>query len=176
MSKASNYVAKEPDEKGLIAYTESEDQIWSFLITRQNSLVAERACDEFLEGLDTLKLPTERIPQLAEINQVLSRTTGWGVARVPALISFESFFKLLANKKFPVATFIRSREELDYLQEPDIFHEIYGHCPLLTHPSFAKFTHWYGQLGLNASPKSVPILPVSIGSPLSSACLTPQEG
>jgi phenylalanine-4-hydroxylase len=67
---------------------------------------------------------------------------------VPALIPFQTFFELLASKRFPVATFIRTPEELDYLQEPDIFHEIFGHCPLLTNPWFAEFTHTYGKLGL----------------------------
>jgi phenylalanine-4-hydroxylase len=70
---------------------------------------------------------------------------------VPALIPFQTFFELLASKRFPVATFIRTPEELDYLQEPDIFHEIFGHCPLLTNPWFAEFTHTYGKLGLAAS-------------------------
>lgn len=77
--------------------------------------------------------------------------TGWSVAAVPALISFDRFFALLANRQFPVATFIRRRDELDYLQEPDIFHEIFGHCAMLTNPAFAHFTHLYGQLGLQAS-------------------------
>ncbi|MCY4124349.1 MAG: phenylalanine 4-monooxygenase, partial [Pseudomonas sp.] len=75
----------------------------------------------------------------------------WQVARVPALIPFQTFFELLASKRFPVATFIRTPEELDYLQEPDIFHEIFGHCPLLTNPWFAEFTHTYGKLGLAAT-------------------------
>jgi phenylalanine-4-hydroxylase len=70
---------------------------------------------------------------------------------VPSLINFDEFFRLLANKQFPVETFIRSREEFDYLQEPDIFHEIFGHCPLLTNPAFAHFTHTYGKLGYAAS-------------------------
>jgi phenylalanine-4-hydroxylase len=97
------------------------------------------------------RLPHDRIPQLGEINKVLGATTGWQVARVPALIPFQTFFELLASKQFPVATFIRTREELDYLQEPDIFHEIFGHCPLLTNPWFAEFTHTYGKLGLQAT-------------------------
>ena len=91
------------------------------------------------------------VPTPREINQVLQATTGWRVARVPALIPFQTFFELLASKQFPVATFIRSPQELDYLQEPDIFHEVFGHCPLLTNPWFAEFTHTYGKLGLNAS-------------------------
>lgn len=70
---------------------------------------------------------------------------------MPALISFDHFFALLADRRFPVATFIRRRDELDYLQEPDIFHEIFGHCAMLTNPAFAHFTHLYGRLGLHAS-------------------------
>jgi phenylalanine-4-hydroxylase len=82
---------------------------------------------------------------------VLKRETGWEVAYVPALIPFSQFFQLLADRKFPAATFVRTWEELDYLKEPDIFHEIFGHTPLLTNKFFAEFTHTYGQLGLAAS-------------------------
>jgi phenylalanine-4-hydroxylase len=96
-------------------------------------------------------MPSDRIPQLPEISAVLRRETGWEVAYVPALIPFSEFFKLLSERKFPAATFIRTREELDYLQEPDIFHEIFGHTPLLTNRFFADFTHTYGKLGLAAS-------------------------
>src|SRR5690606_23240189 len=112
---------------------------------------AGKACDDYLAGLECLKLPRDRIPQLMDINAVLQPATGWSVAAVPALISFDRFFALLANRQFPVATFIRRRDELDYLQEPDIFHEIFGHCAMLTNPAFAHFTHVYGQLGLQAS-------------------------
>ncbi len=85
------------------------------------------------------------------MSDVLKNTTGWQCEPVPALIGFGEFFKLLSEKKFPVATFIRSKEELDYLQEPDIFHELLGHCPLLTNESFANYTEAYGKMGLNAS-------------------------
>ena len=112
-----------------------------------------RACDEYMNGIEELAMPSDRIPQLDEISRVLNDKTGWGVARVPALISFDRFFKLLADKQFPVATFIRDREDLDYLQEPDIFHEILGHCPLLTNQDFANFTETYGRFGLAASKK-----------------------
>jgi phenylalanine-4-hydroxylase len=91
------------------------------------------------------------VPQLGEVSQRLKRETGWEVAYVPALIPFSEFFALLADRKFPAATFVRTREELDYLQEPDIFHEIFGHTPLLTNQYFADFTHTYGKLGLAAS-------------------------
>lgn len=91
------------------------------------------------------------IPQLHDIDEILQATTGWQTAAVPALISFGKFFKLLANKRFPVATFIRRFEDMDYIEEPDVFHEIVGHCPLLTHPAFAAFNETYGKLGLDAS-------------------------
>src|SRR5690606_3150131 len=149
--KATRYTAREPGGDGNIHYPEREHEVWNTLIERQLKLLPGRACAEYLDGLDQLALPHDRIPQLAEINRVLERSTGWQVARVPALIPFQTFFELLASKRFPVATFIRTPEELDYLQEPDIFHEIFGHCPLLTNPWFAEFTHTYGQLGLKAS-------------------------
>lgn len=152
MNKGSHeYVAKIPDDHGIIHYSEQENFTWHTLITRQRKLIEKRACTEFLDALATLALPEDHVPQLSEVSHVLHRTTGWTVERVPALISFEHFFDLLAHKKFPVATFIRDWEELDYLQEPDIFHEIFGHCPLLTNPHFAEFTHTYGKLGLAAS-------------------------
>lgn len=153
MSKRSSYVAREPDSSGHIRYPEEEHAIWHDLVERQVHLLPGRACQPYLDGLSTLALPNDRIPQLAEINRVLKAATGWEVAPVPALIDFGHFFKLLSEKRFPVATFIRSRAEFDYLQEPDIFHEIFGHCPLLTNPAFAEFTHTYGRLGLHASPQ-----------------------
>ncbi|BDY03968.1 phenylalanine 4-monooxygenase [Ferrimonas sp. YFM] len=151
--KGTSYVARQPDEQGIIHYSDEENRIWSELLARQMSWLPGRACDQYLEGLRKLNLPEDRIPQLAEVDAVLEQATGWRTAQVPALISFQHFFELLADKQFPVATFIRSREEFDYLQEPDIFHEIFGHCPLLTNPAFAHFTHTYGKLGLAASPK-----------------------
>ncbi|NRA71403.1 MAG: phenylalanine 4-monooxygenase [Gammaproteobacteria bacterium] len=151
MAKVTKYQAKIPDKHGYISYSQEEHDIWRELITRQMSWIKDTACDEFLAGLSRLNLPMDRVPQLEELNVVLRQATGWETAPVPALIGFEQFFNLLANKKFPVATFIRSREELDYLQEPDIFHEIFGHCAMLTNQHFADFTEHYGKLGLKAS-------------------------
>ncbi|MBD9414890.1 phenylalanine 4-monooxygenase [Pseudomonas sp. PDM16] len=149
--KTTQYVARQQDDNGFIHYSDTEHQVWNTLITRQMKVLEGRACQEYFDGIEQLGLPTERIPQLGEVNKVLGATTGWSVAQVPALIPFQTFFELLASKRFPVATFIRTPEELDYLQEPDIFHEIFGHCPLLTNPWFAEFTHTYGKLGLAAS-------------------------
>jgi phenylalanine-4-hydroxylase len=151
MSKNTRYKSHQPDENGLVSWSSEENEIWAALLQKQSDLLKGRACSEYLEGLDLLNLPSNRIPQLAEINSVLIESTGWQVKQVPSLINFDEFFRLLANKQFPVATFIRSSEEFDYLQEPDIFHEIFGHCPLLTNPAFAHFTHTYGKLGLAAS-------------------------
>lgn len=151
MSKATNYTARLPDANGFIQYPQNEHDIWQELYSRQLVNLPGQASQAYMDGLDRLALPSDRIPQLNEIDAVLQQTTGWKTAAVPALISFGKFFELLANKSFPVATFIRSREELDYLQEPDIFHEVFGHCPLLTNPSFAHFSHLYGKLGLAAS-------------------------
>ena len=151
MSKSSKYVSRLPDETGVVRYGDEENAIWAELYARQEKAIQGKACDEFLHGLDLIGMPKDRVPQLPEISKVLKRETGWEVAYVPALIPFGEFFRLLANKQFPAATFVRTREELDYLQEPDIFHELFGHTPLLTNPHFADFTHRYGQLGLAAS-------------------------
>ena len=150
-SKQSTYTSRVPDSRGQVRYSDDENAIWAELYARQRKAIAGHACNEFLHGLDLLNLPKDRVPQLPEVSKHLRRETGWEVAYVPALIPFSEFFALLADRKFPAATFVRTREELDYLKEPDIFHEIFGHTPLLTNPAFAEFTHLYGKLGLAAS-------------------------
>lgn len=149
--KATSYVSHPVDKEGNAVYTPDENQVWNELITRQIPLVQDRACDEYINGVRLLNLPHDRVPQCPEVSSVLREATGWALEPVPALIAFDRFFSLLANKKFPAATFIRRRDELDYLQEPDIFHEVFGHCPMLTHKACADFTHTYGKLGLHAS-------------------------
>lgn len=151
--KKSAYVSKPVDKNGNVAYTEEENAVWHELITRQLAFAPGRACDEYIQGLALLNMPTDRIPQCPEISAVLLATTGWALEPVPALIPFDHFFRLLASRRFPAATFIRRREDLHYLKEPDIFHEIYGHCALLTNPDYADFTHTYGKLGLSAKPE-----------------------
>jgi len=151
MAKATNYVSRDADENGIIHWTKEENSVWQELITRQLSCIKDKACDEYFVGLKKLALPLDHIPQLSDISAVLKKETGWQCEPVPALIGFGKFFQLLSEKKFPVATFIRSREEMDYLQEPDIFHEIFGHCPLLTNADFADYTQAFGKMGLNAN-------------------------
>ena len=151
MGKGTQYIAHQPKADGRIAWSSLENETWSTLVARQLPVLETCACDAYMTGAEALNLPTDHVPQLADIDRVLQQTTGWQTQAVPALIDFSTFFKLLSERKFPVATFIRTPEDMDYLQEPDIFHEIFGHCPLLTNPAFAAFTETYGKLGLAAS-------------------------
>lgn len=153
MGKGHVYESRMPDANGKIEWTETENHTWSVLIERQSEIIKGRACDEFMKGLEILDFPNDRIPQLYELNEKLGKATGWGVQAVPAVIQPKEFFTLLANKKFPAATFIRTPEELDYLQEPDIFHEVYGHCPLITNQAYADFLEKFGKLALKLDPK-----------------------
>jgi phenylalanine-4-hydroxylase len=153
MGGRSRYVSRQPDSNGLIHYTAEENAVWRDLITRQVPMLPGRACPPWIGALNEMNFPTERIPQLTEVSEVLRAHTGWAVAAVPALIGFTEFFNLLANRQFPVATFIRSREDFDYIQEPDVFHEVFGHTPPLTDHRFAAFVEAYGKAGLTADPK-----------------------
>ncbi|KPK61534.1 MAG: phenylalanine 4-monooxygenase [Gammaproteobacteria bacterium SG8_31] len=150
MAKGTKYASKVPDDNGYISYTDEENRIWSELYTRQMEILPGRACSAYLKNLERLELSGDRVPQLPNVSEILREHTGWEVAPVPALIPFTQFFNLLADKKFPAATFIRTREEMEYLQEPDIFHEIFGHCPLLLDEGFAAFSHAYGKAGAAA--------------------------
>ena len=150
MAKISKYRSKTPDSKGIIHYSDEENRMWHELITTQYPNLPGRACDEYIQAMHLMDFPHDRIPQLHEVNEVLQDYTGWSVAPVPALINFTAFFELLANKQFPAATFIRTRDEMDYLQEPDVFHEIFGHTPMLTDHRFAAFSEAYGKAGLAA--------------------------
>lgn len=152
MAFNSKYQAKKPAPNGIIDFTEEEHGVWHTLITRQLPVVQNKACDAFLAGLDILQLPHDHIPQCHEINTPLKKATGWTVYPVEALIPDDYFFELLANRKFPAATFIRTQEEIDYLQEPDLFHEYFGHCPILTDPTYGNFMQRYGEIALRAEP------------------------
>lgn len=153
MPKSTTYTSKVPGTGGHIAYDDDEHAVWRDLIERQLPMLPDRVCDEYIAALELMQLPRDRVPQLAEVSRVLRAHTGWSVHPVPALIGFGEFFELLASKRFPAATFIRRREDLDYLEEPDVFHEIFGHTPLLTDYRFAAFTEAYGKAGLAASPR-----------------------
>ncbi len=154
----SRYSAHVPNAQGLVDYSKEEHQIWTVLFERQMKLLPGRACDEFLSGLDSLNINSKSIPQLPELSQRLKAKTGWQVAPVAALISAREFFELLAQKYFPAATFIRCEEELNYVQEPDIFHEIFGHCPMLTDSVYAEFVHDFASKVLTFPESDWPLL------------------
>lgn len=149
----TKYISKQANSLGIIDWTVDENKTWNTLLERQTQIVQTRACAEFLEGLDRIQFSQKSVPQHTEINQRLKGFTGWEVEVVPALIPAKEFFTLLANKKFPAASFIRIPAELDYIQEPDIFHEFYGHVPLLTFKEYANFMEDFGKLALSISPK-----------------------
>lgn len=149
----TTYISKYPNKDGHIDWTVDENKTWNILIDRQTEIVKSRACDEFLEGLQRIGFSKSHVPQHTQINKRLKDFSGWEVEVVPALIPAKDFFNLLANKKFPAASFIRTPEELDYIQEPDIFHEFYGHVPLLTFSEYANFMEEFGKLALSIPPK-----------------------
>jgi phenylalanine-4-hydroxylase len=137
-------------DQGWDAYTQAEHDVWITLYERQAALLPGRACDEFLRGLDALDLHRSGIPDFKRINEELQRLTGWSVVAVPGLVPDDVFFNHLANRRFPAGQFIRKPHELDYLQEPDIFHDVFGHVPMLTDPTFADYMQAYGQGGQRA--------------------------
>lgn len=149
----SVYESKIPNSEGIYHYSSEEDNVWGDLITRQNKILEGRACDEFIRGREILGLSSLRVPQLLEISERLKDATGFGVQSVPAVIPPKDFFQILANRRFPAATFIRLRKDFDYIKEPDVFHEIYGHCPMLTNASFADYVQEYGKLALSVEKK-----------------------
>jgi phenylalanine-4-hydroxylase len=137
-------------EQHYSAYTEIEHDTWRRLYERQASRVAALACDEFNHALPWLG-ERDRIPRFDDINERLQQATGWQIVTVPGLIPEVPFFKMLAERRFPVTDWIRSPEEFDYVVEPDVFHDLFGHVPLLFDPVFADYVQRYGQGGLKAA-------------------------
>nr|WP_313427831.1 phenylalanine 4-monooxygenase [Brevundimonas diminuta] len=133
------------------AYTEVEHQTWNTLYERQMKILPGRASEAFLRGLDALDLNAGGIPDFEVINPKLQALTGWTVVCVPGLVPDEVFFDHLANRRFVSGQFIRKPDQLDYLQEPDIFHDVFGHVPMLTDPDFAAYMEAYGKGGQRAS-------------------------
>ena len=137
-------------DQGWETYSQAEHDIWITLYERQAALLPGRACEPFLRGLEALDLHRTGIPDFARVNEELNRLTGWTVVAVPGLVPDEVFFDHLANRRFPAGRFIRRADQLDYLQEPDVFHDVFGHVPMLTDPVFADFMQAYGRGGRRA--------------------------
>ena len=137
-------------EQDWSAYSAEEHEIWRTLFRRQEALLKGRACAEFLAGVGELGVAADAIPDFRMLNAVLERRTRWSVVAVPGLVPDAIFFEHLANRRFPSTCFIRRRYQLDYLQEPDVFHDLFGHVPMLTNPVFADYMQAYGEGGLKA--------------------------
>jgi phenylalanine-4-hydroxylase len=131
-------------------YTAGEHAMWDQLFERQAKMLPNRVTPEFIAGLDILRMSKPGIPDFEELSERLMKATGWQVVAVPGLVPDDVFFDHLANRRFVAGRFIRKPEELDYLQEPDVFHDVFGHVPLLAHPVFADYMQAYGQGGQRA--------------------------
>lgn len=131
------------------SYTEADHDTYHRLYERQTALLPGLACDAFIEALPSLGVK-DRIPRFEEINERLKPATGWEIVAVPGLIPERPFFDLLANRRFPVTDWIRTPAEFDYIVEPDVFHDLFGHVPLLFNPVFADYVQRYGAGGLKA--------------------------
>jgi phenylalanine-4-hydroxylase len=131
-------------------YSDDDHAVWDLLFDRQQALLRGRAVSAFAEGLDVLHLSRPGVPNLDELNDKLSARTGWTVVAVPGLVPDDVFFRHLSERRFPAGNFIRKRHQLDYLEEPDVFHDVFGHVPLLAQPAVADFMQAMGSLGLRA--------------------------
>lgn len=131
-------------------YSSEEDAIWDDLFARQMEVLPGRAATAFMRGLDKLDLGRGGVPDFREMSEDLGRLTGWSVVPVPMLIPDHVFFWHLANRRFPAGNFIRTRETFDYIQEPDVFHDVFGHVPMLSDPVFADYMQEYGRAGWKA--------------------------
>lgn len=137
-------------DQGWSDYTAEEHAVWDILYKRQMDVLPGRAAPEFLDGLKALDLGKGGIPEFEAMSDELEALTGWRVVAVPGLVPDEVFFDHLANRRFPAGQFIRKRGQLDYLQEPDVFHDVFGHVPMLTNPVFADYMEAYGKGGLRS--------------------------
>lgn len=131
-------------------YSAADHQTWGTLYQRQRELLVGRACDEFLQAQDAMGISPQQIPRFSELNEVLKATTGWTLIGVEGLLPELDFFDHLANRRFPVTWWIRRPDQIDYIAEPDLFHDLFGHVPLLMNPLFADYMQAYGQGGVKA--------------------------
>ncbi|WP_230482543.1 phenylalanine 4-monooxygenase [Sphingomonas sp. Leaf21] len=131
-------------------YTAEEHATWDTLFARQSQLLPGRASEAYLRGLDVLKLSRPGIPDFEELSERLMTLTGWQVVAVPGLVPDDVFFDHMANRRFVAGNFIRRPDQLDYLQEPDVFHDVFGHVPMLADPVFADYLAAYGRGGQRA--------------------------
>lgn len=137
-------------EQGWEKYSAEQHATWRTLFERQSKLLPGRACSEFVQGMRDLPIGADQIPDFRRLSDVLMKRTGWQVVAVPGLVPDEVFFEHLAHRRFPSGHFIRRPDELDYLEEPDVFHDVFGHVPMLMNPAIADYIQAYGEGGLRA--------------------------
>jgi phenylalanine-4-hydroxylase len=137
-------------DQGWERYTDADHAVWKTLFERQARLLPGRACAAFVQGMQALPIEHDRIPDFRRLSDVLMKHTGWQVVAVPGLVPDDVFFEHLANRRFPAGNFIRGADELDYIEEPDVFHDVFGHVPMLMNPAIADFIQAYGKGGLRA--------------------------
>lgn len=147
------FTPERPDwtiDQGWEHYTAGEHGTWKTLFERQSKMLVGRACDEFVDGMKNLPMGAHEIPDFRRLSDILMKRTGWQIVAVPGLVPDEVFFDHLANRRFPAGQFIRKPHELDYLEEPDVFHDVFGHVPTLMNPAIADYIQAYGVGGLRA--------------------------
>lgn len=137
-------------DQGWHHYTAQDHGVWKTLFERQSRLLQGRACDAFVQGMAKLPMASDQIPDFRRLTDVLYARTGWQIVAVPGLVPDDVFFEHLAHRRFPAGHFIRQPHALDYLEEPDVFHDVFGHVPMLMHPVLADFIQAYGAGGLRA--------------------------
>ena len=132
------------------AFTAEDHAVWDLLFARQVELLGSRVISPFLDGIDLLRLSHPGVPDVEGLNAILQPRTGWRTVAVPGLVPDDTFFAMLSERVFPVGNFIRTREQLDYLDAPDCFHDMFGHVPMLAHHDFAEMARHVGELGVAA--------------------------
>ncbi|MGH6946339.1 MAG: phenylalanine 4-monooxygenase [Kiloniellales bacterium] len=137
-------------DQGWRAYTREAHATWRTLFERQSKLLPGRAFKQYIDGLEGLGVAADGIPDFERLSDILERATGWRIVAVPGLVPDEIFFGHLANRRFPATNWIRKPAQMDYLQEPDVFHDVFGHVPVLMHPIFADYMQAYGEGALKA--------------------------
>jgi len=148
MSQPASRRVRLPDSAGRLRYSDEEQDVWATLYNRQMAYLPGRVVEAFRTGLAALEIGPRAVPQVGDISARLRRLTGAAVEGVPAIIPPRRFFEMLAARRFPVATFRRRRGQIDYVEEPDLFHEVFGHCPLLTQPDYVDFIEGFGRHAL----------------------------
>ena len=148
--KRPGHVGEDWLEPAQTDYSSEDDAVWDDLFARQMDVLPGRAASAFMAGLERLDLGRGGVPEFGRLSEELGSLTGWSVVPVPMLIPDHVFFWHLANRRFPAGNFIRTRETFDYIQEPDVFHDVFGHVPMLTDPVYADYMQEYGRAGWKA--------------------------